>query len=308
MTQLARTLLVRLLDAIDAVFDAAAALWRVLLRGAFSPNARDYRSARFARLSPEQVLVQTVAINAESPEQARRAIRLDADRRLPLPETAALFDVAGPLASANPLQRRPEQQFLLGVARRDTLGEWREANGARGRHIEGFVIEPSEAPGTALVFRDETGERRRRLRRGVTALAIVALVCASLDTFDARRTHLETTVARAEAERLALQREIRRDARRFAETRAAVQALAASEPIGRMSERLSALARRLPPDTELRRVEWSARSLVITGVSASMRDAELELRRMFAGADIALETHERGPPDAFEARIAWRQR
>ncbi|MBL8551358.1 MAG: hypothetical protein JNJ73_15340 [Hyphomonadaceae bacterium] len=308
MIPVARLALARALDAIDALFDAAAALWRVLVRGAFSPDAHDYRGARWARLSPDDVLVQTIAINAEDAAQARRIIRLDAARRLPLPESAALFDVAGPLPAGDAPRLRAEQDFLLGVARCATLEDLRARDAKQAHRIEGFVYEPPEAPGAAFVFRDEAGDRRRRIRRGVLAVALAAFAWSGADAFDAWRTRLETAVARAESEQMHAQRAIRRDARRLADARAALRALAATQPVGRVGEQLAALARRLPAHTELRRVEWSARGLALAGASYAPRDMELELRRLFAGADIAFETTAHGPPDQFEAQIAWRPR
>ena len=301
-------LLSRALDAVDICFEALSALWRVVLRGAFAPDAKSYRSPRFGKLASGDVLAQEIALNANDQSEAKKAVGLDAERLLPLAPELIAYDVAGPLKDDGRPRARPERPFILGVVRRDALQDFRENLSAAQRgSVEAFVFVPPLHPDQALVFEDEAGKRRRRTRRATLALALFILTLTANDALRAATAMLERGTAAADAERLAVERRIRLADRRSREAEAARTALAqyGGPPLAEVSARLSRIALHQPEDAELSTVTFERRTLSLSGRSYTPDGAELALRRAFEGEEISFRADDGEPPRAFEARLTF---
>jgi len=305
--KLLSALLSRALDVVDAAFDALRALSRVALRGAFTPDAKSYRSSRYARLEPAQVLIQEIALNAGDAGEARKAVALDPERALPLATDEIVFDVVGPIADDARPRARPERTFVLGVARKEALARAREESARKGA-IEAFVFTPPQHPELALTFGDEAGARRRRLRRALLALALALLAVTLSDTARAFDEALGRRLAAADADRLALERRIRLAERGTAEGEAARAALlqASGPSLGEASARLMRLAVNLPAETELMGATLETRSLSLTGRSYAPDAAELALRRAFEGETISFAPGDGEAPQSFSVRLSER--
>lgn len=303
--KLASLLLSRALDLLDALFDALAAILRVLFRGAFAPDAKSYRGPRFAPLGDDDVLVQEIALNAGDASQARKAIALDPERHLPLSLDAAVFDVVGPIDAPAEVRARPERRYIVGLVRTEALTRLRTAlpSGRRGA-VEAFKHAPAAHPAQALVFRDAAGNKRRRTRRILLALALLAFVVTGAEALDAGRGALDSAVAAAESERVMAERRIRLAERRAASAREALAALQTPESptLATLSARLSRLAAHQPPKTETLSVEIDGPRIRIAGRTHEPLEAELALRRAFEGETIVF-TADTETPATFSAEL-----
>lgn len=303
---LAGALLSRLSDAADIAVEAASALWRVAMRGAFAADAKSYRGARFAQLASGEVFVQEIALNAADHDEAKKAVLLDAERLLPLSPDAVAFDIAGPVDTDTKIRSRPERSFVLGVIRKDALERLRaELPLTRRGGVEAFVHAPSAHPHVALVFEDDAGRRRRRLRRtSLVVAALVLAVCAS-DAIQSGQALLERSVANAEAERLAIDRRIRLAERQLETARMAQQTLAQDQApsLGQLSASLERIARHQPEDSDLSTVSLGQRTLSLHGRAYAPDGAELALRRAFEGNELLFSAEDGEAPRAFEARL-----
>lgn len=295
----------RVLDVLDASFDAVASLSRVALRGAFAPDAKGYRSRRFVVLDPTQVLIQEIALNAGDASEARKAVALDPERVLPLDATEIVFDVAGPIGDLTRTRTRPEHSFLLGIARKEALAQARETSGRKGA-IEAFLFMPPQYSELALKFGDEIGAKRRRFRRAVSAVALILFTAVFTDTSHTFDATLERRMAQVDAERIALQHRIRVAERRVEQAETAKTALLQSRgpALTEVTARLGRLSAQLPPDAELSTVTIEPRDIILTGRSYAPEAAELALRRAFEGATITFETIQGDAPQAFSARLS----
>jgi hypothetical protein len=301
-------LLSRILNLIDALFDAAGAILRVLIRGQFRAGPGRYRGARFAQLSKDEVFAQEVALNAADEDQARRVIALDPERRLPLSPEAALFDIAGPLPEQDQIRGRPERSFLLGVVRKEALVRVR-ANLPKHRAttLEGFAYAPPDHAGVVFFFRDAPADRRRRFRRGVLAVAISAFCFSAWEAHGAWREALDRTMLAADADRVQIERRVRLAERGEADAQAALAALA-TQPAPTMAEaaaQLSALAYRQPAQSEVHQLSLTPQGLSLQGRSFAPSETELELRRAFEGAIVIFSPAAGDAPAGYEARVSW---
>jgi hypothetical protein len=305
--KLARALLSRVLDIADASFDAFGSLWRVAARGAFQVDAKSYRGGRFSALGAGDVLVQDVALNAADVGEARKAIELDAERLLPLSPDQVTFAVVGPIESEDRPRARPERTFLLGVVRMDALARSREQLPLTRRGaVEAFLFSPPVHPGSAFVFVDEIGRKRRRLRRASLALALAALAITSSDLARAGSAALERRVAAAEAERVSIERRIRVAERRTRDAESTQQTLArvSAPTIAQVRDRLVAIASRQPPEAEVRSLSLEGRTLSLSGATYAPEATELALRRAFEGEEIGFTTAEGDLPRTYDARLS----
>jgi hypothetical protein len=290
----------RILDVVDALFDASAALVRVALRGAFAPDAKAFRGPRFAALPASDVLIQEIALNAADASEAKKALALDLEQVLPLSPEAIAFDVVGPLVEDNGARARPERRFILGAVRLEQLAaRRRDAGGA----IEGFVFHPPALAGAALVFVDEASRKRRRLRRALLAAALAALLVSAGDAYNAVSHTLETAAANVDTERTRLERRIRLAERRLtiAETHAAAARQNQGAPIGQVGEQIAALARRQPLDAETTRLGFADGVFTWTGRGFDLPATELELRRGFETQGVSFVAQSGEAPQSFEA-------
>jgi len=300
--------LARALDAVDLAFDAVQALWRVIARGVFAPDAKSYRGTHFERLSPADVLVQTVEINAEDIDQARKIVALDPARYLPLALDAASFDMAGPVETPGEIRARPERRYLAALARHETLAEQRQRKRAFWRtQTEAFTFAPPDHPGVRFVFHDEAGRSVRRRRRAFLAFAIAVFFWSALDAGSAWREQLDARVLDAEQGRAAAERRIRLAERAVAASASARAALDLSggDELALLDARIGQITLRLPADTELSAIGWNDHRLTLRGRSFQPQGLELELRRSFESATIAFTSGDPGPPTAFEASLLW---
>jgi len=296
----------RLLDAADIVGEAASALWRVAARGAFAHDATSYRGNRVAQLAGKDLLAQEIALNAADHDEAKKAVLLDAERLLPLSPDAVAFDIAGPVDADTAIRSRPERSFVLGVIRKDALERLRaELPPARRGGVEAFVHAPSTHPRVALLFEDDAGRRRRRLRRASLVVAVLVFAVAASDAVRSSEALLERSVAKAEAERLAIDRRIRLAERRLETARAAQQALAQSQGprLGELSASIERIARHQPIDAGLSTLSLTERTLRLDGRAYAPDSAELALRRAFEGAEVSFSAEDGEVPRAFEARL-----
>lgn len=304
---LAASFLARLMDATDVMIEAASALWRVATRGAFAPDSRSYRGARFVQLAASDLLIQEIALNAADHDEAKKAVLLDADRLLPLSADAVVFDIAGPIDGEKQIRSRPERSFVLGVVRKEALERLR-ANLPLTRRggAEAFVHSPSIHPSSALLFEDDTGRRRKRLRRASLVIAALAFAVAASDLLQSSDALLERSVTNAEAERLAVDRRIRIAERHLETSRAAQEALAQSwaPRLGELSGSVERIARHQPEDADLSVVSLTAHTLRLNGRAYAPDDAELALRRAFEGNELVFSAEDGEPPRAFEARLS----
>jgi hypothetical protein len=299
-------LLGRLLDGVDIAFEAISAIVRVLVRGAFAPDARSRRGPRFAALDAKDVLVQEIELNAADADQARKAVLVDPERRLPISLDSARFDIAGPLDDGSRPRPRPERNFLLAMARNDALARHREnMPKARAGQVEAFVFSPLDHSHIAFAFTDAPGARRRRFRRGVTALAFVVLVATAYDFSRAWSGAIETALAQTESERVQAERRLRLAERNLERAREAQLTLseAPATPIAAVQDQLSLLAFRLPPDSELSELDLRDGALNLQGSSAAPELLELELRRTFEGQTIQFSSATEAERATFEASI-----
>ncbi|MES1198604.1 MAG: hypothetical protein ABUS48_01325 [Pseudomonadota bacterium] len=303
--KLAALLIARVLDAVDILFDAWVSVLRVLIRGKFQPDAKSFRGERFVHLDKGDLFVQEIALNAADPAQARRAITLDPERRLPLSLDAAVFDVAGPIDAEDKVRARPERSFLLGVARKDALVRLRETLGRRANAVEAFVYAPADHLAHVLLFRDAQGDRRRRFRRGVQAIAFGCFAFFAWQADEAWRENLERNVAAADSDRVQVERRIRLAERRAHDAQIAVAAINAQKPLSlaEATERLSSLAYRQPATSELNAVTLGPDGLSLRGRAYAPDDTELELRRAFEGARVTFSHDAGDPPQNFSADI-----
>lgn len=304
--KLVTSLLSRLLDGADIMVEAASALWRVAVRGAFAADAKSFRGARFAQLAAKDVFVQEIALNAADHDEAKRAVLLDAARLLPLSPDAVAFDIAGPVDADRAIRSRPERSFVLGVIRKDALERLRaELPPTRQGGVEAFVHAPSAAPDLALLFEDEPGRRRRRRRRASLVVAVLVFAVAASDAIQSGEALLERSVANAEAERLAIDRRIRLAERHLETARAAQQTLAQSQApkLGELSASIERIARHQPEDADLSGVSLTERTLRLEGRAYAPDSTELALRRAFEGAEVSFSAEGGEVPRAFEARL-----
>ncbi|MBL8537062.1 MAG: hypothetical protein JNM59_06625 [Hyphomonadaceae bacterium] len=298
--------LARSLDAADICVEAASALWRVAVRGAFAPDAKSYRGARFAQLAAGDVFVQEIALNAADHDEAKKAVLLDAERLLPLSPEAVAFDIAGPVDTDTRIRSRPERSFVLGVIRKDALERLRsELPLIRRGGVEAFVHTPPAHPHIALLFEDNAGRRRRRLRRTSLVVAALVLAVSASDAIQSGQALLERGVADAEAERLAIGRRIRLAERQLETARAAQQTLAQAQApsLGQLSASLERIARHQPEDADLSTVSLSERTLRLDGRAYAPDGAELALRRAFEGSELLFSAEDGEAPRAYEARL-----
>jgi hypothetical protein len=302
-----RTWLSRALDGIDLIFDLIASLFRVLVRGAFRPDAKSFRGDRFEVLASKDVLVQTLELNAEDEGQARRVVTLDPERYLPLDCEVAAFDVAGPIEQDDAAQDSVERTFLLGLARRETLDEIREASKRLLTVIEGFTFRPADFPDVILVFRDPAGDRQRRLRRALTAFAFIAFTWSAAEAFTAWRARLDRQVLAAESETLDVQRRTRLAEYRLTTARTAIASLdrIKAPSLGEVIEQIEVLARRQPQDAEVTALSWTVPAMALKGRAYSPVNAELELRRGYEAAVISFNIVQPGDPSVYQASVGW---
>jgi hypothetical protein len=300
-------LLSRGLGVADIGFDAVNTFWRVVLRGAFAPDAKSYRSARFSPIAGSDLFMQEIALNAAEPDEAKKAVLLDAERLLPLAPDLVAFDVAGPLAEDDRPRTRPERTFLLAVVRKEALQRARESLPALKRGgVEAFVHAPTSHPGFALVFNDDTGVRRRRTRRALLAVALLVFDVSAIDALRSYESFLERKVEAANSERLAVDRRVRmaeRDKAR-AEAEGAALAQSAAPQLADVTDHLSRVARHQPPDSELQAVSLEGRTLSLRGRAYAPDTAELALRRAFEAEEMTFAAEEGEVPRSFEARLA----
>jgi hypothetical protein len=288
--KLVHAILRRSVDAIDLIFDAGGSILRVLFRGAFAPDIKSYRGSRFATLGATDVLVQEIALNATDAQQARKAIGLDPDRHLPLSLDAALFDVVGPIDDAASVRVRPERRYLVGLARTDVLQRLRTAMPARKRTVvEAFVHAPTAHPAQALVFREAVGVQRRRMRRTLLFVALLAFAATSAEALNAGRIRLDRVIAAADAERVAAERRVRLAERRLEAAQHSLNAVQAedSPSLALVSARLGRLSAHQPLDTETLSVEARGAHMRLAGRTYDSLKAELALRRAFEGETLA---------------------
>lgn len=300
--------LARALDAVDLCFDGVQALWRVIARGAFAPDSKSYRGAHFETLAEADVLVQSVEINAEDIDQARKIVALDPLRYLPLAMDAACFDMAGPVDAPGAMRTRPERRYLAALARHETLaGRRLNKRGFWRTQTEAFSFASRDHAHVRFVFHDQIGRSLRRRRRALLAFAFAVFAWAGFDAASAWREQLDARVIEAEQERATIERAIRlaeRAAAASASARAAVETNAGEE-LGVLDARLAQIALRLPPDSELTRIGWSQHRLTLQGRSFQPQGFELELRRAFETAAIGFSSGDQGPPPAFDASLTW---
>ena len=299
----------RVLDVLDRVFDEVAALLRILFRGRFAPDEKSFRGDQFLELTAREVLVQRVEINAEDALQARRVIALEPERYLALVTADATYDVAGPLEQGFGKPKDAARSFVVGVVRRTTLGAARKsAIPGFLSPIEGFTFRPPDYPGLVLFFHDPAGDRTRRLRRSLLAVAVVALAWSGFDAVRAWRANLEARGQKAQADEAAMQRRISLAEHGLVETRKAVAEVdtTTARPLGEVVDRLSVVGRRLPQDAELTDLTWTPLRLDLKGRSYSPAAAELELRRGFEGTRLSFNAPIDGKPAPFAATVTWR--
>ena len=303
-----RALFARLLDGVDALFDASAAILRVLLRGVFAPDARSYRGGRFAPVSADAILVQDIALNAGDITQARKAVALDPERHLPLSLDAAAFDIAGPVDAAEKVRARPERRFVIGLVRAEALVSLRDAlPKARRGAIEAFTHVPPDYPSQVLVFRDAQGDRRRRTRRVLLLTAIAALLFTGAEAVRAGHAAMERAIAQADAERVNAERRVRLAERRAAAAQAALLLLETEDlpTLAATSARLQRLALHQPPQTETLIVEGHGAALRLSGRTYAPLETELALRRAFESQTLAFSADEEMPA-SFTAELGAR--
>lgn len=297
----------RLIDAIDITFDAVASLWRVVLRGAFSPDAKSYRNPRFEPLSSNDAHLQEVFLNAQNETEAKQAICLDAERLLPLALSDIAFDVIGPLTDSELPRGRPERRFLVALVRTHALQQRRSALPPNRRGaVEAFTLTPHQQPQSAFVFADAPGAQRRRLRRAALAIALLALAYASAEMTRASLDALQRANIAAQAERLGLERRIRLAERRLAQAETARAALTANTGarFAPIAEHMALIARHLPGDSELTSVAWRQPVLTLNGQSYAPDTTELALRRAIERATIQFSVTSAGDlPAPFEVRV-----
>ncbi|KAF0174199.1 MAG: hypothetical protein FD124_1420 [Alphaproteobacteria bacterium] len=293
-------------SAIDGVFDALSAILRVVIRGRFQPDASSHRGARFLPLATRDVLLQTIMLNAADAGQARRAVALDPGRHLPLALDVALFDVVGPMDDEATVRDRPERPFLLGVVRKEVLSRIRdELKSGRSTRVEAFVHAPSDHAHAALVFADDAGRRRRRMRRAALAIACAALAFSLWDAAGSAQSALDRAVATADADRLQGERRIRVAERRAQLAQQALDQLqtAPAPTLAVTSGRLARLAARLPLQSEFTEIALSGTDATLSGRTYDPAQLELELRRTFEGATIQFSSGQETPAP-FDARVS----
>jgi hypothetical protein len=293
---------------VDRLFDALSALMRVLLRGTFAPDARDYRGSRYAALSERDVLLQEVELNAGDAQEARKAIALDPEHVLPLATDVALYDVAGPVDASAP-RSRPERSYLVGLTRAETLARLREELplGRRGA-VEGFVFFPPAPARTALAFVDETGAKRRRRRRAMVLMSAVAVFFAAEDTVRTADESMQAAVASSESERAQADRRIRVLERRATAAEAALAAsnTGAALPLREALAAVDQVAVHQPGETETQRLAVGGGVLTWSGRAYSADSTELALRRAFEGDALIFSAQTGEAPAPFEARLNLR--
>lgn len=297
----------RLLDAGDVLMEAASALWRVSLRGAFAADAKSYRGVRFLPLSAKDVLVQEIALNAADHGEAKKAVLLDAERLLPLAPEALAFDIVGPIDQGGELRSRPERTFLLGIIRKDALDRLRvEAPLLRRGAIEAFVHSPPSHPERALLFEDDAGRGRRRRRRGVLMIALVIFAVTANDALRAGGALFERTLAKADTERITVERRIRLAERQLELANARRQSLAANQAprLAVLSSAIERLARHQPADAATSQLSLTERMLAFEGRAFEPDAAELAWRRAFETSELSFAAADGEPPRTFEARLS----
>jgi hypothetical protein len=296
----------RLLDGADLITDAFGSIFRVLLRGRFRPDARSYRGPQYCKLSPEQILVQELTLNAADEDQARRAIRIDPDRYLPLSTDIAYFDLIGPISGEKASGPKAEQRYALGLVRKDTLSNIRaQLPKAKASAIEGFAFIASDKANAAFMFRDAPAHASRRLRRAVLILALSVFAFSTQEAVRAWRTSLDEAVQSADAERLAVERRMRLAERRVHALQTSLSALSGSglPSLAEISAELSLLAFHQNPDSELTTLSLSGNRLSFSGRSYNAALSELEWRRAFENAALTFSADTNQSPASFDAEI-----
>lgn len=301
------TLGARIFDAVDAIFEALGSIYRVILRGAFAPDPKTYRGSRYALLGANDVLVQEISLNASDQAEARKIITLDPEATLPLSQEIIAFDVVGPLEKIARLRASPERSFLLGVARREGLARARSTLAAHRKGVvEAFTYSPNTHPEFVFVFGDDAGQKRRRLRRAVTAIAFLAFVVTGADALDAGRAALQRSTEAADAERLHADRRIRLAERRALAAEASLASTAQSPPLSirDAAQILTRVAQQQPAETETSAALLENGMISISGLTHDAEAAELQFRRAFERQSVLFSVEQGAVPQAFSVQVA----
>ncbi len=296
--------------ALDALFDAAGALARVIARGAFWPDAGSFRSSRFAALTEQDVLVQHVALNAADEGEALRIIRTEPQRYLPFSLDQTHLDVAA-VADGVTRPAGAEKPYRLGLFPHDRAKLKRDAI---GKDIvigaEAFVWRGEAGDATRpLIFFDAQGVRQRRLRRALTLVAACALAWSASAAYGAWHGALETRAAASERALAAIEHRIRRAT---LETKRLQTALALIDGKSKldMKATLAALERaalRVPDTSGVSEVTASGDALTLSAKSYDPVELELELRRAFEGQRVDFSRAGSRPPEDVSATITLSQ-
>jgi hypothetical protein len=274
--------------AVDLVFDAIGSLVRVTLRGAFEPDQYSFRSPRFVHVTSDEVLVQTIGVNAADRNQAKKIVQTDPERYLPMSQDIALFDIVGPVdETAIGLSASPDRKFVIGQMRRETAGDIRKSrSNFLSGGIEGIVFRPSNSS-TPLLFASDDCVKMRQRRRIAIALSIALGAWVSTDLYGTWRERLDASVGEADRERLQLEHRLRRTQREIKLRSEVLKGIdTRSVSLSDAVELLDRLTARMPPASGVNSLRLTPAELNLSISTYRPVELELELRRGFQGMPI----------------------